>query len=887
VRREDRAAVVNDLDEEFRTLLLEGVSPVEARRWYRRQVWGSTLPLLRTRGSGVFGLWGATRSSWLDVRLALRMLVKHPGLTLVAVFALAIGIPVGLAPSHAAAIFELPLPVPEGDRIHVVKNGDRRASQWSRSTLVDRAEWSDRLSSFEGLAAVRRTGFNVEANGSGGRDLDGVVDPTFEGAEVAASALQILRVRPLMGRLPTPEDERVGAEQVVVISHDLWVDQMAGDPDAVGRTIQVAGVPRTVVGVMPSGFHFPYRAHLWIPLQAPGLAVDDGRNWVVFGRLVEGASREAAESEAIAIGPASIPGAADRVDVLRPAVVPFSTGLFGLTAGGLRAEQGFYFVQLLALFVLVVACLNIGMLMLVRTTSRASELAVRTALGASRARVVSQLFLESFVLAVVAAGVGLLLAEVASRRLGFMDRLLPYWFDLGITPRTAVWALALAVVSAALVGIVPGLKVTGRAVQKNIQRAAAGRTGVRFGGVSSALIVTDVALAVMAVGLAFGFGVDQLDSVTGGEATLKADEYLAATFSIPELGPPPGAVVRDGPTSEARGRVAEAQRELIERLREDPRVRALAIADVLPGMDEARRRFEVSGRDVGGDQPGLAASLVHMVPGFFEALEQPLLSGRDLSGLSGGLGASEAVVNSQFVADFFDGGNAIGQRIREVDRAGVAVGGWLEVVGTVGDVRRSATDRRGGPVAYTKLEEGSATFLRLALRIGPDPTAFTGRLRELSSAVEPASVVVAPMALSEVESFDDSVLRWMALGVNTMIAILIGLAASGTYALLSFTVGQREREIAVRTALGSPKGALLVTVGRRALLQLGVGAVGGMLITGAFYAMALRDGWNPTISPVWLTLSAGLSVLVVIGGVALAGPTRQGLRIEPSRALKS
>ena len=886
-RRDDRAAVVNDLDEEFRTLLAEGVAVRDARRWYRRQVWGSTVPLLRTRLSGALALWGATRSSWLDLKLALRMLVKTPGLTLVAVFALAIGIPVGLAPSHAAAVFEAPLPVPEGERLHVVKNWDRRTSDWTRSTLVDRAAWDDRLGSFERLGAVRRSGFNVDVGAAGAGDRDATFDPAFEGAEVAASELQLLRVPPLLGRLPAAEDERVGADDVVVVSHDLWVDHMAGDPAAVGRTIRVAGVPRTVVGVMPPGFHFPYRAHLWIPLQAPGLAVDDGRDWVVFGRLVDGVTREAAESEAIAIGPASIPGSPDRAGELSPAVVPFTTGLFGLSAGGLRAEQGFYLVQLMALLILVVACLNIGMLMLVRTTSRAGELAVRTALGASRTRVVSQLFLEAFVLAVGAAGLGLLLGEYASRRLGFMERLLPYWFDLGVTPHTALWALALAVLSAAVVGIVPALKVTGRAVKKNIQRAAAGRTGVRFGGVSSALIVIDVALAVVAVGVAFGFGLDQLESVTGGEATMKADEYLAAGFSIPGLGPLPGAVVRGAVPSEAEVRLRDAQRELIARLREEPAVRALAVADVLPGMDGSSRRFEVSGRERDPEDSGQRASLVRVEPGFFEALEQPLLSGRDLSRLDGDLGATEAVVNAQFAMDFFGGGSAIGQRIREVDRQGAPVGDWLEVVGTVGDVRRSDADRRSGPVAYTRLREGSLASVRLAIRVGPDPTAFTGRLRELSTGVDPAAVIVDPMPLSEVESFDDNVLRWLVLGVNAMIAILIGLAASGTYALMSFTVGEREREIAVRNALGSPRRAVLITIGRRALMQLGVGVSVGMLLVGAFYGLSMQGGWNPTISPVWMTLSAGLSVLVVIGGLAFVGPTRQGLRIEPSRALQS
>lgn len=873
-RHEDRDAVSLDLDEEFHSMLAEGHPVAHARSWYRRQVWTSVVPLLRSRLRGATEGLGL-RSGWgLDLKLALRMLIKTPGLTAVAVVALAVGIPIGLAPNHAALLFTAPPPVPEGDRLYVIKNYDRQAADWEGSTLSDYEGWQGRLGSFEALGAVRRRGFNVRVEGAE------AVGPSVQGAEATASALSMLRVPPWLGRLPDPNDERQGAPEVVLVSHTFWVDRLASDSTAVGTArIELGGVPHTVIGVMPPGFHFHYQVQLWVPIQQPTTAGDAGPSWVVFGRLADGVSWQTAEAEAVGIGPALDPERpGERAERLRPAVVPFAEGLFGLGRGGLGEEQGFVLIQGIALFVLVVACLNIGMLMLVRTLSRSREIAVRTALGARRSRIVAQLFVEALVLAVVAAGAGLVVADQAAARLHFMQRLLPYWFDLGVRPTTVAWALALAVLSATVVGIVPALKATGHSVQRSIQRASAARTGVRFGGVSSLLIVADVALAVVAVGIAIGMS-DSLRSAAGGEATVAAGEYLAVQVSR-----------QDG------GRLGAFEERLVARLESEPRVRAIAVADRLPGMDGGGPRFEVLGREVAMGGDARRASLIRVRPGFFAALEQPVASGRALRALDRSPDAGHVVVNSQFVVEFFAGRDPVGSYIRPVPRdgevappeAGLAAAddGWLEIVGTVGDIRRSASERREGPMVYTAMPEESVGRIALALRVPEDPTSFAPVVRELVHALDPTVVMEEPQVLADVESFDDNVLGWFVLGVQSMIAILIAMAASGTYALLSFTVGQRTREIAVRSALGSPKGAVLMAIGRRALMQIGAGATLGMMATGAFYYLATRDGWVPVVSPLLLTVAAGLAVFLVVAVVAFVGPTRRGLRIEPSRALQ-
>ena len=312
------------------------------------------------------------------------------------------------------------------------------------------------MSTFEALGAARRGGYNVNSE-------DGRAEPVI-GAAVTASTFGILRVRPLLGRTLIAADEVVGAPAVVVLSHDLWQSRLEGDPDVVGQTVRIGRVPHTVVGVMPEDFLFPYRDHLWLPLRVKESAEpgEQAPVHLIFGRLSDGISPEEAQLELSTLGArmaAEFPVTHAR---LEPRVVPFTTGLFGFSGRGLKDEVGFYVFQVLAVLVLAVACANIGMLIFARTASRSSELAVRTALGASRTRIVAQLFTEALVLAVLAAGVGLVLANWISGRFEWLLDLMPYWIDLGMTPRTVLFGLSLAVFSAAIVGVVPALKVTGK-----------------------------------------------------------------------------------------------------------------------------------------------------------------------------------------------------------------------------------------------------------------------------------------------------------------------------------------------------------------------------------------------------------------------------------------
>ena len=816
--------------------------------------------------------------SWLDVKLGLRMLVKQPGLTLVAVFALAVGIPVGLAPSHAARAFETPPPYAEPHELQVVNNLDLETSRRGSPSLYDFVQWREQLTTFEALGATTRgASYNVLSE-------NGRAAPV-QGAEVTASTFDIVRVPPLLGRTLVSGDEVIGAPDVVVVSYDLWQSRLEGDPEVVGRAIRIGGVLREVVGVMPESFLFPAQDHLWLPLRGSALTDDHERGMplTVFGRLSDGVSWQEAQAEITAVGgrmAAEFPESHAR---LRHEVVPLTLGVFGFGRDGMTEQITFYVFQLLCLLVLVVACANVAMLVFMRTVTRSGELAVRTALGASRPRIVSQLFTEALVFAVLAAGVGLLLVDqVVLPRLAQYGPFLPYWIDFGVNRWTVVWALSLAVLSAGLVSVVPTLKATGRAVQRNIQRASAGRSGIRFGGISSALIVADVALAVATVGVGVGLS-DALTASTGG-MDVPVGQFLAAELRIPDLDTRAGqeSVFTRG---ESVARLGATQQALVQRLKAEPGIRGVAVASVLPGMDYQSYRVELDGTASSDAVAGPWVLQARVDPDFFDAFNHPILSGRGFTSTDLDQSGSAVIVNTFFVDRVMEGRNPVGRRLRIRRSPGQEPSPWYDIVGVVGPLGMDVFDS-GTPGMYHPLSPGEAHPVRLAIHVGDDPEAFTPRLRVLAGEVDPAATISNASALDEVLSLNAALMGWMKTGGGILLGILITLSASGIYALMSFTVTERTREIGIRTALGAQWGSVVFTIARRALVQLGAGILFGMpIVAGLLYALK-GVGRIPTQSPIVLTLLVGACVMVLVGAIACTAPTLRALRIMPTEALR-
>lgn len=860
-----------DMEDAFERDLVRGI-PVWRAHWrYGCNIIASAVSIwreaLRPSGLGV---------SSIDVKLALRMLVKYPGLTGVAVFALAIGIPTGIAPLHVANAIEAPLPVEESDRVRALlywNAGDRVPT-----TFDDFLRWRDTLTSFETLAAWRAGTYNVEAAGT--------VAPE-KGAEVTASTFETLRVQPMLGRALRPRDETIGGPLVAVIGHDLWRSRFGGDSRIVGRTIAIGDGLYTIVGVMPEDFYFPARQQLWLPLRERLAAgPQQQRPLAIFGRLAEGVSPEEAQAEANATG-VRRQARAEPSERLDAEVAPATRMVIPLPRGGMRAQPEFRLIQIVSLVPLLVACLNVGLLIAARTAARASEFAVRTALGASRRRIVSQAFTEALVLAVLATGLGLLvLGALVSRYAPFALASLPAWIDPGLTTATVVQALGLAVASAVAAGVVPALRATARPVQPSLQRARAERSGTRFGGWSSALIVVDVAVAVAAVGFTAGLAHKVNEVMSPDAVGIEADQFLSAELRLPGIESPSGGA---GPDAlEFQARLAAIQRELVDRLEREPGLRGVAVADALPRMQHAIRRIEVEQDEASTGSNRLKVRTARVDLGFFSALDQPMVAGRPFN--SGDLrdGVANVIVNTTFVEKLLNGEDPIGRRVRYVSSPGGKPGPWYEIVGVVGHLGMHVLTPDEDQGLYHPAAPGEIYPVQLGIHVGENPASFTPRLRQIAREVDPFAAISSPAGLDTVVEGDWYLLAALAMGGVLLVGILLTLAASAIFSLMSFAVTKRTREIGIRVALGAGRRNIATVIARRALAQVGLGVLLGMPLTGWVFFEILADrgashaGWSGAL----LAMLLGVGVLALIAMAACAVPTARALRILPSDALK-
>jgi predicted permease len=897
-------AICGDLEDEYVARVARGERRLAADLWFWRQALtvrrgalrraAERVRAARPSGAGTRDRGGAG-FSWLDVKLGLRMVRKHPVMTAASIFALSVGVPASMLPGHVAGVVEVPLPEDPDDRIRSLRYWSEATQQPASPTYFELSLWAEELATFAALGAFRVADYSVSAVGGGAAPA--------AAAQVTAAVFEMLDAVPLHGRTLNRQDERPGSPDVVVVGHDLWQARLGGDPEVIGTTLGVAGVSRTIVGVMPEGFLFPSRQQLWLPLTEELLVEpQQGRPLEVFGRLADHASPEDAGTEVEASGhrlAAAFPASNAR---LGAEVVRFGTSELRLPRGGWRALNDHRLLSALALVLLGIACTNVGMLVFARTATRFRELAIRTALGASRRRIVAQMFIESLVLALGATGLGLVAFQWLAFRVEAMllasetVRFPPYWLRFGLTDSMVAGALLVAVLSAAIAGVLPALKVTGTRVQESIQKAQAGRSGIRFGGVTGALIVIDVAVAVAVVGLAVGIAGQLRETLNAEERVgIPAEEYLAVELALPtEEGVSDDGLVL--PEAFA-ARLAVTQRTLVERLEADPRVRSVAVADRLPREGHRFRRTAIEGetswRTVEGRPGALAPPLLPLARvdvGFFEALGQPVLAGRAFGQADLEEGVSTAIVNTSFVERRMEGRNPIGQRIRfweGASQSGAFEDRWYEVVGVVGPLGMNVATPEQDAGVYLPAAPGEIHPLRLAVHVAGDPESFVPTLRGIVSDVDPSAVLQPPRPLDRVVQAMWYFYIGSVVALAVVLGILIALAASGVYAIMSFAVSERTREIGIRTALGERKAALALRIGRRSVVQIALGAVLGVPLAMSLYRLTELGYGEPSATFGFeVAFAAGVGVALVIGTLACLSPTRRALRIEPTEALR-
>ena len=821
----------------------------------------------------------------LDLKLGARMLVKYPGLTIVGGLAMAFGIWFGAVTFEMFGILmSTTLPLPDGDRIVKIHNWDVKTQTNEDRVLYDYQLYRQ-LRSITDLGAYRDASANLVG-------ADGSAQPAVA-AEVTASAFRIAPARALHGRVLEAADERPGADPVVLLGYELWRDRFDGDPRVVGRIVQLGANFATVVGVMPEGYAFPMSHELWLPLRtdAPGIEPREGAAISVFGRLAPGVSFETAQAEVTSL--------TKRIAAEHPAthaqlqahVFPYAQMSQGTTDDtGIIALIHFFIVMLV-----VVVCSTVALLLFARAASRETELLVRSALGASRRRIVTQLFAEALVLAGLAGAVGLVMAQLALTRLGepYLELnygRLPFWYDFDLSPQTIVYALLLAVLGAVVAGVMPARKIT-RGLGTQLRSGTAGGGGVSFGGVWTAVIVVQVALTVAfpATVLLVHSEIKRIESYDIG---FRAQEYLGVNVGID--GPPEETL--DSISSAALlARFSSSLEALRQRLEAEPGIAGVTFVDRLPRDYHVERRLEVVSMP---DTSSVEVATASIHPSYFDVLQAPVRSGRAFNMGDLSPDARVVIVDQGFVDVVMPGRNPVGHLVRlsagrMLDSNAVELP-LYEIVGVVDELGMAHVGQRSRSAGlYFPFVPGSRGALNMIVRGRGDPLTIAPRVREVATSVDPSMRIESMTRLDQVANpFLWFLGLWMRV-MSGLTAVALLLSLSGIYAVLSYTVARRTREIGVRVALGATARGVIMSIFRKPLAQVTLGVVAGTSLIALAAIGIQRTTEFSSIEPRGLTAAEiamliGYAILMVgVCMLACVVPTIRALRVHPTEALRA
>ena len=873
-----------ELQEEFRLhmelraadLVRAGMTPADAARKARAEFGSTEDHVEKVRHARGLAWFDELRFSWLDVKLGGRMLVKYPMLTLVGGFSMAFAIWVGAGTFEAVRQLVFPvIPLPESDRIVVLENWDAAANGPELRSTHDFVAWRDALQSVDDLAAYRTVARNLMIT-------EGLAEPVFT-AEVNAAAFRVLRVPPLLGRTLVEADERAEAPVVAVIGHDLWQSRFHGDSGAIGRAVRISGVPATIVGVMPDGFAFPRTQELWTPLKidVTGSERRQGIAIRILGRLAPGASLDQAQAELTRLGASAASDFPWTHRYLRPQLMTFAESVAPLGEDEIMLLTGNIFVLML----LVLVCANVGLLMFARAATRESEIVVRSALGASRKRIVMQLFAEALVLGGVAGVVGLAAAgygmrwgfELMRGELTDASGNFAFWIDGKLSPLTFAYTAGLILLAAAIAGVVPGLAIT-RGLANRLKRATAGGGGTQFGGAWTVVIVLQLAVTMGFPVVTFFVRRDAVRIETQ-PLPFPVERYLSARLEMERFPPEPGA---DTTAAAFEARYLAAVEKLEERLQANPAVLGVVYAEHLPRQYHPNNQIEVESGGVAPlDERGHRLASADVDPRFLDVFGVPMLSGRWFNSSEANAGSRVVVVNKAFVDRIFAGENPIGRRIRYVSGSSPETQPWYEIIGVAPDM---GTNSGWGPAGiYHPLVRKSVYPLNVAVHVRGDLETFVPRLRAIATEVDATLRLAEVMPLRDVVNGEVAFHTFWVRMTTIVSAIVLLLSLVTLYAVMSFAVSRRTREIGVRVALGAGPRRVVGAVFAQPLRQLGLGLLAGAFLVAFLTGMMKRDG--PSASQL-LMLGGYTALMTAVCMIACVVPTRRALSVEPVEALR-
>lgn len=793
---------------------------------------------------------------------SLRLLRRSPGFSLVAVICIALGVGVTTTMFSAVnGILVRALPFLRGGELVTIRAQNRKRDvHGSFITWADYAAWGDRNRSFAELG-IWATGFPTLSDDSG---VDRV-----EGAVVSASVFSILGVPPAVGRTFTAIEEQAGHDDVAMLSYAIWRGRYGGNQAIVGRAITINSRPHVVIGIMPPGFDFPDRSQVWtLPALQPGWEHDHSRNGLVgIGRLRPGVTLAAAGRDLAAIS--------RELEAAFPENRGWESETMSLRDDLVGALRKPILILLSAAgFVLLIACANVANLMLARGETRRREMAIRAAIGAGRQQIVTQVLTETSFLALLGGGMGAVVAAFGVRMLtlAFPDGV-PSYVELSADATVLAFTLFLSLLTGLVFGIVPALRATSIDAAHSLREGARGSAGSALGTrVRDALVVAEVALSlVLMVGATL-----LIRSDLSLERGLGFDSRGVLTFRVPL----PSNYYR---TDAQRHAFYEQLAERIYALRG---VEMVGSAQGIPfgplGGSYDRMVTVVEGQPAPRPDEAVPALRLQISTDYLRTLAIPVVRGRSFSTADQDPQSHVAIVNELFARRWFPNRDPVGQRIRFVDDRSAT---WLTVVGVTRNVRQDRPPRPIEPAVYIPFTFGAqTTVVRTSLA---DPMTLARDVRATVRGMDPR----LPMYL--VQSLDHAVagalwrqrLQAQVFGVFASLALL--LASIGIYAVISYAVAQRTRELGVRMALGATRGQVMALVlshsARLALIGVAIGVVAGALALTRVLAGLLYE-----VRPSDPTTFVGVSlVLGLVAMLATVTPARRAARVDPLIAIRA